>query len=74
MPFGTHTRKKNSAAIFVMESKRGMLGLAVHRGKDTTHKTWETICDALAWPEKCWKSSANGPSIVALRFGKGPRV
>ena len=52
-----------------MESKRRMLGLAVYRGNDTTHKTLETMCDALAWPQKCCKSSANGSSIIALRFG-----
>ena len=52
-----------------MESKRRMLGLAVYRGKDTTHKTLETMCDALWWPQTVWKSSANGFSIVALRFG-----
>ena len=51
-----------------MESKQRMLGLAVYRGKDITHKAFETMCDALAWPQTGWKSSANG-SIVALRFG-----
>ena len=35
-------------------------GPAVHRGKDTTHKTLETICNARGWPQQCWKSCANG--------------
>ena len=41
---------------------------AVHRGKDTTPKTLETMCHACAWPQQCWKSCANGSNIVALRF------
>ena len=45
-----------------------MLGPAVHRGKDTTHKTLETTCNVLAWPQQWWKSCANA-SIVALSFG-----
>ena len=45
------------------------LGPAVHRGKDTTHKAVETMCIALAWPQQCWTSCANGSKIVALRFG-----
>ena len=45
-----------------------MLGHAVHRGEDTTHNAWETRCNAHAWPQECWKSSANG-NIVALSFG-----
>ena len=45
-----------------------MLGHAVHRWKDTTHNALETRCNAHAWPQQCWKSSANG-NIVALSFG-----
>ena len=30
-----------------------MLGPAVHRGKDTTHKTLETMCNARAWHRGC---------------------
>ena len=26
---------------------------AVHRGKDTTHKTLETMCHARTWPQQC---------------------
>ena len=46
------------------------LGAAVHRGKDTTHKTLETMCHARTWPQQCWKSfsCANGSNSVALRF------
>ena len=44
-----------------------MLGPAVHRGKDTTHKTSETMCNARAWrkgravqtdPTLLWYASA----------------
>ena len=45
-----------------------MSGPAVHRGKDTTHMTLETMCNARAWPQQCWASRANGSKIVALRF------
>ena len=34
-----------------MQQLPTMLGHAVYRGKDTTHKTLETMCDdACAWP------------------------
>ena len=46
-----------------------MLKPVVHRGRDTTHKTLETRCNARAWSQQCWKSCANGSNIVALRFG-----
>ena len=46
-----------------------MLVPTVHHGKDTTHKSLETMCNARAWPQQCWKSCANGSNIVALRFG-----
>ena len=46
-----------------------MLKPVVHHGRDTTHKTLETRCNARAWSQQCWKSCANGSNIVALRFG-----
>ena len=46
-----------------------MLGPAVHRGKDTTHKTLQTMCNERAWPQQFWKSCANRSNVVALRFG-----
>ena len=46
-----------------------ILGPAVHRGKDTNRKTLVTICIARAWPQQCRESCANGPNIVAPRFG-----
>ena len=52
-----------------MQQRPTTLGPAVHRGKDTTHKTLETKCNARAWPRKFWKSCANESNIVALRFG-----
>ena len=33
-----------------MQQLQLMLGPAVHHGKDTTHKTLETMCNARAWP------------------------
>ena len=46
-----------------------MLVPAVHRGRNTTLKTLKTICNALAWPQQCWKSCAIGFKTVALLFG-----
>ena len=45
------------------------LGPAVYRGKDTTHKTLETMRNERAWPQQCWKSCANRSNIVVLYFG-----
>lgn len=45
-----------------------MLGPVFHRGKDTTLKTLETMCNTRAWPQQCWKNGANGSNIAALRF------
>ena len=44
-----------------------MLEPAVHRGKDTTNKTWKTMCNARAL--QCLESCTNGCNIVALRLG-----
>ena len=52
-----------------MQQLPTMLGPAVHREKDTTHKSLETMCNECAWPQQCWKSCANGSNIVALCFG-----
>ena len=46
-----------------------MLGPTVQREKDTTHKTFETMFIARAWPQQCRKSCANGSNVVVLRFG-----
>ena len=27
------------------------------------------MCNARAWTQQCWRSCANGPNIVVLRFG-----
>ena len=29
----------------------------------------EIVCNDRTWPQKCWKSCANGSNIVAPRFG-----
>ena len=47
-----------------MQQLPTMLGPAVHYGKDPTHKTLETMCNARAWPQQCWKSCAYGSNIV----------
>ena len=36
-----------------MEQLSKLLGPAVHCGKDTTHKTLETMGIARAWPQQC---------------------
>ena len=61
------------ASVLVVVGKRiqqlpAMLGPAVHRGKDTTQKTLETMCNAGSWPQQCWKSYANESNIVVLRL------
>ena len=47
-----------------MQQLPTILGFVVHRGKDTTQKTLETMC-----ARQCWKSWANRSNIIALRFG-----
>ena len=39
-----------------------MFAPTVYRGEDTTHKTLETMFNARAWPQQCWKSCENGRS------------
>ena len=46
-----------------------MLRPVVHHRMDTTHKILETMYNARAWPQQCWKSSANESNIAALRIG-----
>ena len=50
-----------------MQQLIAMLEPAVHREKDTTHKTLETMCNARAL--QCLVSCTNGCNIVALRLG-----
>ena len=52
-----------------MQQLPTMLGLTVHRGKDTTHKSLQTMRNERAWPQQCWRGCAKGSNIVALRFG-----
>ena len=44
-------------------------GTCSARGKNTTHKSWQSMRNERAWPQQGWKSCANGSNIVALRFG-----
>ena len=52
-----------------MQQLPTILGPAVHRGKETTHKPLQIMCTARAWPQQGWKSCANGSNIIAQRFG-----
>ena len=52
-----------------MQQLPTMLGATVHRGRDKSHKTLESMCNARTWHQKCWESCANGSNIIALRFG-----
>ena len=42
-----------------------MLGATVHRGRDKSHKTLESMCNARTWHQQCWESCANGSNIIA---------
>ena len=44
-----------------------MLGTVFHRGKDTTLKTLETMCNARAWPQQCWKRTVQ-TDLTLLRY------
>lgn len=60
------------ASVLAVVSKRMQqlptkLGPARHRGKDTTHKALETMCNARAL--QSLESCTNGCNIVALRPG-----
>ena len=52
-----------------MQQLPAMLVPAMQRGKDAAHKSLETMCNARAWPQQCWRSYANGSNTDALRFG-----
>ena len=52
-----------------MQQPPTSLGPAVHRGKNTTRRSLQSMCNERAWPLQCWKNRANGSNIVALRFG-----
>ena len=50
-----------------MQQLPSMLGPAVHRGKDTTHKTLKTMCNPRACPQQfniSWSSSFSGWQFV----------
>ena len=50
-----------------MQQLPTMLGPAVHRGKDTTHKTLKTMCNPRAWPQQfniSWSSCFSGWQFV----------
>ena len=52
-----------------MQQPPTSLGPAVHRGKNTTRRSLQSMRNERAWPLQCWKNRANGSNIVALRFG-----
>ena len=51
-----------------MQQLPTMLGSAVQHGKNTTHKTLESMCNAHAWPQQCWKSRAVQLDPTLLRY------
>ena len=51
-----------------MQQLATSLGPAVHRGKNTAHRSLWSMPNECAWPLQCWKNCANGSNIVALRF------
>ena len=56
----TEAATSNIVAVLAVVCKRVQqlptrLGPAVHRGKDTTHKTLETMCNERVWPHQFWK-------------------
>ena len=62
-----------SASAVVWKRKQQLptiLGRAVLRRTDTTHKTLKTMCNLRAWPQKSWKSCANGSNIAPRDHGK----
>ena len=62
--------RNNSQVVYKrMQHLPTMLVPAVHCGKDVTHKTLETMRNARASPQQCWKSCANRSNIVAPRLG-----
>ena len=44
-----------------------MLGATVHRGRDKSHKTLESMGNARTWHQQCWESCANGSNIRRSR-------
>ena len=47
-----------------MQQLPTMLGTAVHRGKDTTHKTLQTMCKARAWPHNVGRAVQTDPTLL----------
>ena len=52
-----------------MQQLPTMLGPAVHRRKDSTHKTLETMCDDRAWPQQIGRAVQMDPKL--LTYAKG---
>ena len=47
-----------------MQQLQAMLGATVHRVKDKTHKTLESVCNARKWPQQCWESCATDRTLL----------
>ena len=41
-----------------------MLGPAVHRGKDTTHRSLKTMRNERARPQQCWRAVQTDPTLL----------
>ena len=57
------------ASVLVVVYKRmqqlpAMLGATMHRVKDKTHKTLESVCNARTWPQQCWESCATDQTLL----------
>ena len=48
-----------------MQQCPAMLGAIVRRGRDKTHKTLKSMCNARSWPQKCQERCANGDQRTA---------
>ena len=59
----------NKATCKQMQQLPTMLGPAVHRRKDSTHKTLETMCDDRVWPQQIGRAVQMDPKL--LTYAKG---
>ena len=56
-----------------MQQLPTMLGAAVHRRKDSTHKTLETMCDDRAWPQQIGRAVQMDPKLLPKVHRRKPQ-
>ena len=56
-----------------MQQLPTMLGPAVHRKKDSTHKTLETMCDDRAWPQQIGRAVQMDPKLLPKVHRRKPQ-